>query len=457
MRHDGWTMSSNRPIAPPSLPFDEVERPTPADGLLAGGLYRETSITRLCSELARAFGEIGRVIVQGEVNNAKTQDTRFITLRDRSFEISVYIPANRAKYCRFRNGDVVAVAGKIELQPKRAQMQLVAFEMTPVGAGAIAAKVEQTRQRLVAAGLTARPRKPLPLLPKAIGVVCGSDAAVRKDIESVVAARFPGFPLIFCEVPVQGPGAVEGILWGLTSLQSRSVDVIVLARGGGDASQLLPFSDFDVCEAICASAIPVVSAIGHDGDRPLSDDVADLRAGTPSIAASMVVPNRAELETRLDRLLRECDHRAVNHLNRTAQRLQNARWSDALVRRIDREHHRLNMIDIHASLERRLSRNEHLLSSIAWNAPLQQRVARAQAELSGLHLRVEALSPLRVLERGYSIVRHADGRVVRDSNDVAVNDRLLITVASGSIVGRVEQVAPSYPLATTSNERFVDV
>src|SRR5206468_1303393 len=129
-----------------------------------------------------------------------------------------------------------------------------------------------------------------------------SDAAVRADIESVVAVRFPGYPVEFAEVTVSGPGAVDAICGALVWLDERpDVDVIVLARGGGDATQLLPFSDETLCRALCAASTPVVAAIGHEGDRPLCDEVADARFGTPSLAAGAVVPSRAELEAELER------------------------------------------------------------------------------------------------------------------------------------------------------------
>ncbi len=443
----GWcTMVIVSKAQPPSLPFDLSGVDTMA--VAAGGRYRETTLTRLCSDLARAFGTIGQVIVHGEVANAKSYDGRmaFFTLRDRGFEIPVYVPSNRARFCASKNGERVAIAGKIELQPKKAQLQLVAYEVALVGDGAIAAKVEQTRQLLTAEGLLGRVRRPVPVLPRAIGVVCGNDAAVRKDIESVVAARFPGYPLDFCEVTVQGPGAVESILWALTTLQARAVDVIVLARGGGDASQLLPFSDEEVCRAICRSAVPVVSAIGHDGDRPLSDDVADLRAGTPSIAAAMVVPSRAELLAQLDNGLRESQRLVARHLERGSNRLANIQWTNVLNHRLEREGDRLQRFDARFVFDRHLLRARTELSLISWQRPLEDRLQRARTELASAHQQIEALSPMRVFERGYAVVRRTDGSVVRDVASVTADERLAITVAKGLIDARVVGVAATESL-----------
>jgi exodeoxyribonuclease VII large subunit len=422
---------------PPSnaLPFDMAA----VDVIAGGGNYRETTITRLCGDLARAFGDLGKVLVHGEVANLRGYDGRatYLTLRDRSFEIPVFVPSSRAKACACRNGDQVAIAGKVELVPKKAQLQLVAWEIAPTGSGAIAAKVEATRQRLVADGLVQRPRKAVPLLPRAVGVVCGNDAAVRKDIESVIASRFPGYPVEFCEVTVQGPGAVDSIIWALTTLQTRPVDVIVLARGGGDASQLLPFSDEEVCRAICASKIPVVSAIGHDGDKPLSDAVADLRAGTPSIAAAMVVPNRLELSSQLDAGLRDVDRLAMRSLERSATRLSSIQWTNVLGHRLDREAERLQRFDAQTVFDRQLLRARTELDSINWRTPVVRRLEREAATLEGAFGQMEALSPMRVLERGYAVVRRTDGSVVRNGSDLAINETISVTVACGSLEAAV--------------------
>ena len=197
------------------------------------------------------------------------------------------------------HGERVSVTGILRYQSEWGQLQFEAEEVVPVGAGAVAAAIADARSRLAAAGLLDRARRAIPRLPEVIGVVCGSEAAVRADIESVVAIRFPGYPMEFAEVQVSGPGAAEAVMRRAARLRRPAeIEVIVLARGGGDATQLLTFSDEELCRAIGLAATPVVSAIGHEGDRPLCDEVADLRCGTPSIAAAAVVPSKLELERR---------------------------------------------------------------------------------------------------------------------------------------------------------------
>ncbi|MGH9104520.1 MAG: exodeoxyribonuclease VII large subunit, partial [Acidimicrobiales bacterium] len=263
---------------------------------------RRLTLVRLAGEIARSLSGIGRVAVEGEVHRPKASRGGWVyfTLRDRAAQLPVACPARHARRCRAVDGERVLVVGALVWGNDRGQLVLEAEEVTPVGEGAVAAMIAEARSRLAADGLLERPRQRLPVLPRVIGVVCGADAAVRGDIESVVAARFPGYPVVFEETTVSGPGAALAIVDALGRLCSRpGVEVVVLARGGGDATALLPWSDEDLCRAVAASALPVVSAIGHEGDRPLCDEVADLRCGTPSLAAGAVVPDRAGLDARL--------------------------------------------------------------------------------------------------------------------------------------------------------------
>src|SRR6516164_3108334 len=269
----------------------------------AGGPPRQITLVRLSGEIARSLGSVGRVAVEGEVYRPTTSRGGwvFFTLRDRAAQIDVKVPASHARRSRVVQGERVCVVGSLQWANDRGQVHLSAEEVTPVGAGAIAALIAETRRRLEGEGLLDRPRRPIPLLPALVGVVCGSDAAVRKDIESVVSSRCAGYPIHFEETTVTGPGAALSIVDALLAVAQRpGVEVVILARGGGDAPSLLPWSSEEVCRAVAACPVPVVSAIGHEGDRPLCDDVADLRCGTPSLAATAVLPDLAALGARLD-------------------------------------------------------------------------------------------------------------------------------------------------------------
>jgi exodeoxyribonuclease VII large subunit len=434
---------------------------------------RSVSLVRLVSDVARAVGTIGRVTVEGEVHRKTTSaaNRSYFTLKDRGAQISVAIPATRQKFCAANDGERVVVTGTLEFVTDRGQLQLVASEIAPVGAGAVAAYIKERRERMRADGLLDRKRIALPLLPNCVGIICGADAAVRKDIESVVASRFPGFPLRVQEVTVSGPGAVESILAGLAILQSDPiVDVIIVARGGGDITQLLPFSDETLCRTIAASPVPIISAIGHDGDNPLSDDVADHRAGTPSIAAAMAVPERTVLVARIDHELRDCANRLDRRLERLHHRVAHVPWQRSLDRLVDRAHARLDQVAIDPLLTRieeratqRLravewrrgmiraeERAAQRLASIDWHSGISRQARSSTLALASLERRIEALSPARVLDRGYAIVRNGAGQVVRDLQSAPIGSDISVIVARGELTARVSAVR----LEDSPNERF---
>ncbi|HEV2370063.1 MAG TPA: exodeoxyribonuclease VII large subunit, partial [Acidimicrobiales bacterium] len=283
-------------------------------------------------------------------------------------------------------------------------------------------------------------------LPRLVGVVCGADAAVRADIESVAAARFGGYPIRFVEVGVSGPGAAESVASGLrTLLADAQVDVVVLARGGGDSAQLLPFSDEELCRAICRAGVPVVTAIGHDRDRPLCDEVADLRCATPSLAAAAVIPSRAELDDRLVRLRRGLDDGLGAHLDRATARVAAADPAGALAAassfaeaQLTHAGARLHLVAPAA----RVAQSLRLLERIDRRSGVVLSVHRARNQLQDRRSTLDALDPTRVLARGYAVVRRGDGVVVRDASGVAVDEEVHVEVARGRLTAAVTAVHP---------------
>jgi exodeoxyribonuclease VII large subunit len=436
-------------------------RPDPAPAVQVGlpfsvPVVRRVSLVKLAGELARAVAEVGKVVVEGEVSRPTTSGANrtYFVMKDRGVQMSVVVPSNRQAFCRVRNGERVAVTGQMEYQADRGQLQLVASEVVPVGAGAITAMIAETRQRLAVDGLLDRPRKPLPMLPALVGVLCGTEAAVRADIEAVVASRFAGFPVRFVEVVVAGPGAVESICGGLATLQKdNAVDVIVIARGGGDATAMLPFSDEMLCRALAACRVPVVSAIGHDGDRPLSDEIADCRAGTPSIAASMVVPDRLQLQQRCDRALALAAERGIGRALTGARRLESCAWEMAIDHRLERCVHRLERVSVERTVLSCVESAKVRLHDVNWIRGIDPLLARADSALKTAHARIESLSPARVLERGYAVVRIRNGGVVRDADSVRSGEMLEILVAHGSFAAKVDHTTGARPNgAGSSNE-----
>jgi exodeoxyribonuclease VII large subunit len=400
---------------------------------------RQVTLVRLAGEIARALVGVGRIAVEGEIYRPTTSRGGwvFFTLRDRAAQIDVRVPATPARRSRTIQGERVCVVGSLQWANERGQVHLVAEEIIPVGEGAIAELIAETRRRLAAEGLLDRPRRPLPLLPAAIGVVCGTDAAVRKDIESVAAARFAGYPLCFEETTVSGPGASLGIVEALQAVAARAgVEVVILARGGGDGPSLLPWSSEEVCRAVAACPWPVVSAIGHEGDRPLCDEVADLRCGTPSIAAAAVIPERAALSAALDGSVVRAGASLQGRIEAAGRRVGAVEPRRALSQGIERAAHRLGRLTDRLAAAhpgRRLEDCRTRLRAPDWQRPTWELLARADGRLDADLRHLRALSPARTLDRGYAVVTGPEGTVVRSASELQVGDAVGIRLAAGRV------------------------
>ena len=284
-------------------------------------------------------------------------------------------------------------------------------------------------------------RRAIPRLPQVIGVVCGADAAVRKDIESVVAVRFPGYPLAVEETTVSGPGAALAIIEALSRLTADpEVELVVLARGGGDATALLPWSDEELCRAVAACPVPVVSAIGHESDRPLCDEVADLRCGTPSIAAHAVVPDRRALDAELATLVEVAARAVRGRSDLCRQGLARAEAGGALAAGWQRAESGLRHAGDRLSWAHPGSRAQgfrHRLESCDWRRPMLAHLATDHQRLWASHRNALSLSPQSVIERGFAVVRRSDGTVVRSPEQVRPGEALELTVARGRIAATV--------------------
>jgi exodeoxyribonuclease VII large subunit len=288
------------------------------------------------------------------------------------------------------------------------------------------------------------------VLPATIGVVCGTDAAVRRDIESVVATRFPGYPVAFQETTVSGPAASMAIVEALQAVADRpGVDVVILARGGGDAPSLLPWSSDEVCRAVAACPVPVVSAIGHEGDRPLCDEVADLRCATPSLAAGVVVPDRSALQATVDGRLAGAAMSLQSRADRAARRVSAIDTRRALGQGVERAAHRLDrstdrLAAVHPA--RRVGDGWARLRAVDWRRPVWEALARGEGRLTADLRHLRALSPARTLERGYAVVTGPDGAVVRRASSLGPGDPIDVRLAAGRLTAAVTNVRPEHPV-----------
>jgi exodeoxyribonuclease VII large subunit len=352
------------------------------------------------------------VWVEGEVTELRRSNAWanvFLTLKDRQTGATLSATISRRIYDRLElaleEGETVHIQGRAELYEARGQLGLRATTIERLGLGEHLLALDRLKRQLAAEGLFARERKrALPRLPRAVGILTGTDAAARGDLVATIAARFPAAKLVICETRVQGRGAREAIVSSLRALEAHGeVDVIVLTRGGGSFEDLLPFSDEAVVRAVAACNVPVVSAVGHEQDTPLCDLAADLRAATPTAAAALVVPDARELRSVLDG-----------------------------------SYGRLEI-----AVRRRLERDEERLARIAerLRAAPQVLVERRRTTHDHLCVRLQALSPLATLARGYAIVRTA-GEALREAASVSPGQPLEIELASGSLGARVEEIRP---------------
>ncbi len=409
---------------------------------------RPVSLVRLSGEIARSLVGIGRIAVEGEVYRPTRSRGGwvFFTLRDRAAQMDVKVPSGAASRSRIVAGERVSVVATLQWSNDRGQLALLAEQVMPVGAGAIAALIAETRARLAADGLLDRPRRPVPVLPAAVGVVCGTEAAVRKDIESVVAERCSGYPVLFEETTVSGPAAADCIVEAVRRLAARpGVEVVILARGGGDAPSLLPWSTEAVCRAVAACPVPVVSAIGHDGDRPLCDEVADLRCGTPSLAATAVLPDLASLRRAVDAALDRAAGGLADCLGRAGQRLAGIDPDRSVQAGLERASNRLERAGVRLEglhPASRLSGASARLAALDWRRPTWEALGRAAGRLDAEWRHLQALSPQRTLERGYAVVTGPDGAVLRRAGQVAVGDRVRARLAEGSVTALIAELQP---------------
>ncbi|MBA2569330.1 MAG: exodeoxyribonuclease VII large subunit [Actinobacteria bacterium] len=347
--------------------------------------------------------------VEGELTELRRQDrwqSVFFTLKDPADGSCLGVQMPRGQFDALRldlaNGERVHVYGRPELFEARGEFRFRALSIERFGLGDHLAALERLKRKLAAEGLFAAERKrPLPRFPRRIGLVTGNDAAAKRDVITSICARFPPARLLVAETYVQGPRAAPAIIEALGELcNAPEVDVIVLARGGGSFEDLLPFSDERLVRAVATCPLPIVSAVGHEPDSPMTDLAADVRASTPTAAARLVVPDLAEL---LERLTRS---RAAlgGSTRRTLEREQRA---------LTQTHERLR------------------------RAPLLL-VERRRAALEQTAGRLRALSPRATLDRGYAIVR-SEGLILRETQGLTAGDHVDVELGQGGFGARVEK------------------
>lgn len=328
-----------------------------------------------------------------------------------------------------KQGDRVVALVKPNYWVKGGTLSMQVFEMKHVGLGDLLERLERLRQKLSAEGLFDR-RRPLPFLPGCIGLVTGKDSDAEKDVLRNAQLRWPAVRFRVVHAAVQGDRAVGEVISAMRSLDADpDVDVIIVARGGGDFQNLLVFSDESLLRAAASLSTPLVSAIGHEADRPMLDDVADLRASTPTDAAKRVVPDVSDELSRMQQARSGMRLRITQRISTEVDRLEALRSRPVLANPV-------SMID---------SRSEELTRYVARSHELiERRLERAHTGVAELTGQLRALSPQRTLERGYAIAQLPDGAAVRNAADAPAGTRLVLTVAVGKLAATVsESPAPA--------------
>ncbi|WP_311478620.1 exodeoxyribonuclease VII large subunit [uncultured Gulosibacter sp.] len=377
--------------------------------------------------------KLGTVWVEGELTSFQVRGGHaYAKLRDLNEDVSLSLVVWRSTLAKlteqFQQGDRVMVFGKIDFWVKGGTLSLQVMNMRHAGLGNLLEQLRKLAEQLAAEGLFATERKqPLPFLPQCIGLITGKDSDAEKDVRRNAELRWPAVQFRTIHTRVQGEGTAEQVITALETLDADpEVDVIIIARGGGDFMHLLPFSDETLVRAAAAASTPIVSAIGHENDRPLLDEVADLRASTPTDAAKRVVPDTAEqldLVTQLRaRLRRRVTEQVVNETRQLAALrsrpvLAEPSW----------------IVDRHGEeLMRLAARGEELV---------RRQVDSAERDLAALTQRLSALSPEGTLRRGYAIVERQRGDesvIVTNTDQVRAGDALSIRVTDGRIEATVE-------------------
>ena len=378
------------------------------------------------------IARLGPVWVEGQVAQLTRRPGArlvFLTLRDTEADISLTVTClpHVVEACSppLAEGQRVVVHAKPEYYTGRGTLAFRAAEIRPVGLGELLAALEQRRNLLAAEGLFDPARKkPLPFLPRVVGLVCGRGSDAERDVVENARRRWPGVVFETREVAVQGVQAVSEVTAALRELDALpDVDVIVVTRGGGSVEDLLPFSDEGLARAVAACRTPVVSAIGHEKDTPILDLVADVRASTPTDAARKVVPDVVEEMRGVSDLRARATRAVLGRLDRESAWLETARQrpvlADPLVLVTARA------ADVVSALER--SRRA-----------LDSRLTRAVDDVDHVRARVHALSPAATLDRGYAVVQTGDGAVVRAADDVGVGEVVRVRVSEGEFRARRE-------------------
>lgn len=395
---------------------------------------------------------LGAVAVRGELSNYKIYPSghHYFTLKDQEASLKCVMFRSAAGKLRFRpeSGMGVTAYGRIGVYPRDGAYQLYCEALVPEGFGDLQIAYEQLKAKLEAEGLFDKAhKKPIPRYPERICVITSSAGAAVHDIIRVLRRRWPLGKILLLPVRVQGveaPGEIAAALCYASA--HKLADVVITGRGGGSIEDLWAFNDERVARAIYDCEIPVISAVGHEPDVTIADYVADLRAATPSNAAELAAPDATELMLAIDTAMRRLTNATVKLIARDRTQLE-ALSSRSVLRTatgfVDRqraslENMRVRLIAAGGFIDTGRSGTQALASRL--NAAMDARIAAKKNEYARLGAKLDALSPLKVLSRGYAIALDESGAALKDSQQVKIGDKLTVRLESGALGCKVEEI-----------------
>ena len=386
-------------------------------------------VSKLSATLKEWIDRLGYLWVEGEISQISLRSTNmFGQLRDLQVENSIEIHAwDTSKIpADLKQGDRVVALLKPNFWPKGGKLTMQVFEIRKVGLGELLERIERLRQALIAEGLTSPDRKkPIPFLPNRIGLITGKDSDAEKDVLQNVRRRWPDAQFKIINTLVQGEKAVPEIVSALSKLDNDpEVDVIVIARGGGSFIDLVIFSDESLVRAVAAANTPVVSAIGHENDRPVLDEIADVRASTPTDAAKLIVPDVAEERSKLEQALQRIFMRVEGYVTHQSQLIEQIRTRPSLA-------NPFSFID-----EKSAEVSLQIERSRAW---IDSKLERESMSIEHLRAQIKALSPQSTLDRGYAVVRDSNGNLITNASKVKQGQKLSMRLAKGEIEATVDK------------------
>lgn len=383
------------------------------------------SVANFTNTLKEWITRLGNVWVEGQISQiSPKKDVFFGELRDlvadKGFSIHSRRPDVLAAVSELSAGDRVVVLVHPDFWERSGKTSMDVLAIRKVGLGELLERIERLRQQLIKEGLTLAERKlPLPFLPNLIGLITGANSDAEKDVLENTKRRWPEAKFRVINTPVQGDKAAPEIIRAIETLDADpGVEVIVLARGGGSFQDLLVFSDEKVVRAVANCKTPIVSAIGHDNDRPLTDEVADFRASTPTDAAKHIVPDVVEERNRIAQALQRISLRVIGYIQNQVELVSGIRSRPILA----------NPFTLVEDRALQISQLEQSLTNQVRNTLDKQHLL-----VSGLRGQVRALSPKLTLDRGYAVVRDADGHVLTAPKQAKTGQKLKITLSGGDL------------------------